>query len=195
MHLRRGPHPVFLLRHSKKNAHPCGFASVKLMVTEGCSQANRGPRKVPQRGSSAKAFLMMLKRGHFVGYHGESVALSAPPNPAAICFWSTSLNTYVSGSVLAQNVFMPQGFALFLLLRHSKKNAPPRCGFASVKLMVTEGCSQANRGPRKVPQRSSSAKAFLMMLKRGHFVGYHGESVLLRKPPNLAALFSATFQI
>ena len=91
------------------------------------------------------------------------------------------------GSVLAQNIFMPQGFALFLLLRHSKKNAPPRCGFVSVKLMVTEGCSQANRGPRKVPQRGSSAKAFLMMLKRGHFVGYHGESVALSAPPNLAA--------
>ena len=33
----------------------------------------------------------------------------------------TPLNKYVSGSVLAQNDFMPQGFALFLLLRRSKK--------------------------------------------------------------------------
>ena len=61
---------------------------------------------------------------------GESVLLRKPPNPAATYFWHIFKNKYVSGSVLAQNDFMPQGFALFLRLRHNKKNAPPRCGFA-----------------------------------------------------------------
>ena len=96
---------------------------------EGCSQVNRGPHKVPQQ-----------REDTLWGIMAKASCYASRRTPRQHTFLGTSLNKYVPGSVLAQNDFMPQGFALFLRLRHSEKNAPP-CGFVSVKLMVTEGCS------------------------------------------------------
>ena len=50
--------------------------------------------------------------------------------PCGNRLFGTCLNKYVSGSVLAQNDFMPQGFASFTSPPPQQKNAPPRCGFA-----------------------------------------------------------------